>query len=806
MNKGLAKILRMLFFLSLILLTPIQPVGVPLGTITLGSEVRSQKSEDRRQRLDVRGQIVHGRQSIVHGKHKSYGLWTMDYGPRKASSIQHPIGGTFLSRTIQHPASSKEPKVVILIINNINWEDLSCASAPGLNYLIENGSLGLMNTRTARPLRTGSAYLTIGSSSRAYAGKEAGEAFGAEKTYEGSKVSQVYLRRTGKKLLPSQIANPNIAQIIKENQDADYEVKVGALGQALKEAGLSTAALGNADTKDEFHREIVSIVMDEEGRVDSGEVGKRLLVKDEESPFGVRTDTKRLLLEFEKVKDKSLIAIELGDTFRVDEYSKKVTEAQLTTLRRRALLNADKIISELLKRIDLSRTLLLIITPCPTLAAKEKKNTLTPIIILKEGERPGLLTSFSTRRRGIVTNCDIAPTILIYLGIKVPPFTTGRKIYSEDSKSSLKEVLNLNRKLASLEAQRRPLLYSVVIFQSIASILVLIFTLLKARLSSSFFPFSNFLLLSLAALPLGLLLLPLIFSGTILKSAIFLILIILLLAVLSKGAFSRVNALTSLYLILTLILAIDILSGSNLMKYSLLGYSFIEGSRFYGIGNEYMGVLVSSSLIGITLLLDRPSSFKILKKLFIPFSISIFLLIALPVLGANVGGGITAIFAFGFAYLKLSGQKINFKRVTYLILLLITALGALALLDLSASKVEESHLGRFIESATLGGPLIAFKVISRKLSMNLTLIHYTIWSKVLLVSLGIITVLFFKPAGILKKIADDFPHLFSGLLGVAVGSIAGLIFNDSGIIVAAWGMFFITITLLYLIIDNSKPA
>ncbi|PIU64647.1 MAG: hypothetical protein COS84_07980, partial [Armatimonadetes bacterium CG07_land_8_20_14_0_80_40_9] len=126
MNKGLAKILRMLFFLSLILLTPIQPVGVPLGTITLGSEVRSQKSEVRRQRLDVRGQIVHGRQSIVHGKHKSYGLWTMDYGPRKASSIQHPIGGTFLSRTIQHPASSKEPKVVILIINNINWEDLSC--------------------------------------------------------------------------------------------------------------------------------------------------------------------------------------------------------------------------------------------------------------------------------------------------------------------------------------------------------------------------------------------------------------------------------------------------------------------------------------------------------------------------------------------------------------------------------------------------------------------------------------------------------------------------------------------------------
>ena len=44
-------------------------------------------------------------------------------------------------------------------------------------------------------------------------------------------------------------------------------------------------------------------------------------------------------------------------------------------------------------------------------------------------------------------------------------------------------------------------------------------------------------------------------------------------------------------------LLIDMLTGSHLMQRNLLGYSAIEGARYYGIGNEAMGVLIGALLV-----------------------------------------------------------------------------------------------------------------------------------------------------------------------------------------------------------------
>src|SRR5690606_15577095 len=52
-------------------------------------------------------------------------------------------------------------------------------------------------------------------------------------------------------------------------------------------------------------------------------------------------------------------------------------------------------------------------------------------------------------------------------------------------------------------------------------------------------------------------------------------------------------------------LVADVTQGAPLIKSSLLGYDPITGARFYGIGNEYMGVLIGTTLVGATGLLDR---------------------------------------------------------------------------------------------------------------------------------------------------------------------------------------------------------
>ena len=45
---------------------------------------------------------------------------------------------------------------------------------------------------------------------------------------------------------------------------------------------------------------------------------------------------------------------------------------------------------------------------------------------------------------------------------------------------------------------------------------------------------------------------------------------------------------------------IDLVNASYLQKQSILGYDPIVGARFYGIGNEYMGVLIGSLIFGTT--------------------------------------------------------------------------------------------------------------------------------------------------------------------------------------------------------------
>ena len=56
-------------------------------------------------------------------------------------------------------------------------------------------------------------------------------------------------------------------------------------------------------------------------------------------------------------------------------------------------------------------------------------------------------------------------------------------------------------------------------------------------------------------------------------------------------------------------LLLDVLTGSSLIRLSPLGYDVMLGARFYGIGNEYMGILVGSSLLAALSIRDRQTRF-----------------------------------------------------------------------------------------------------------------------------------------------------------------------------------------------------
>lgn len=53
------------------------------------------------------------------------------------------------------------------------------------------------------------------------------------------------------------------------------------------------------------------------------------------------------------------------------------------------------------------------------------------------------------------------------------------------------------------------------------------------------------------------------------------------------------------------VLLLDTVTGGELQRYSVLSYDPMAGARYYGIGNEYMGILLGATIIGHALLLQR---------------------------------------------------------------------------------------------------------------------------------------------------------------------------------------------------------
>ena len=85
------------------------------------------------------------------------------------------------------------------------------------------------------------------------------------------------------------------------------------------------------------------------------------------------------------------------------------------------------------------------------------------------------------------------------------------------------------------------------------------------------------------------------------------------------------------------IILTDTFLRNPLMKVSILGYDPIAGSRFYGIGNEYMGFLLGTTIIGTAALIDKyRDKGKIVKILSVTIYMIVLTLMA-PTLGTTVG-------------------------------------------------------------------------------------------------------------------------------------------------------------------------
>lgn len=705
---------------------------------------------------------------------------------------------------------TRAERVVLVIMDKVTISDYQELNLVHLRQLANRGSMGLLNNNTGGGIYSEHTYPTIGGGAHLVGTGEAFNGFNYDEEVQDSPAAKEYFRRTG--IAPSQgsVLQLAIGKLNRLNEALYYSAQPGALGESLHRAGLKTAVIGNADTPGVQRRLATTISMDRQGQTDMGFVGEAVLKLQPEALGSLRTNYDEVFKrigDFRK-KDASFIVIETGDTTRIYEERDKGTDQAYDKQRAEVLKNLDRFVGDLTGQMDLSKEVLLVVTPTPTDEAIKENNQLTPVFALGPGFIPGsLLTSGTTKRDGIIMNTDIAPTVLKVLGLTPSVSMSGRPFLTSDlrpEEGSYSFLVNLNQKLVTTYRARPPLQSAYVLVQIIVLFVALFGIFFKRHMAEVIKPF----LLFVMAVPLAELLMPLLPNPSVAVMALELIVITLMISGLAILVNRKLGLDPFIFICITSagVILGDVINGSNLQKQALLSYDPIVGARFYGIGNEYMGILIGSIIIGTTASIQYWARWR---KLLIGLSGLVFLLaiyvMAAPNLGTNVGGAIAITSALLVTFLLLMGVRFRLRTLLMVILLVIVAVTAFIAFDLTRPPDLRSHMGNTASLIISSGPDQAVEIIQRKWQMNMKLLRYTVWSRVLLLSLAMLALFFYRPRGIMENIRIKYPYLFKGFVGVVTGALVAFAFNDSGVVAAATTMIFGAPPLAYVVLTEQRP-
>lgn len=690
---------------------------------------------------------------------------------RKAVSL-----GLLFLFMLAGPAAAGSVRLVVM--DGINLEHLERDRYSSIRFLIDHGALGLANANTAGSRNRDNAVFTLACGSRAF-GPGAGAIFAQAEELEETTAAFVHARCTGVSAPAGAFVLPGIAAIASANAELMHRVPLGYLAETLRAGGKTAAALVNGDEQGNY-REAAAIIADSDGVIAGGNLATALTPAPG-LPFGRQSDLagfSKAVLAHQAV---DLLVIDLGDAIRAQDYSVRATPPKQAAFRQAALVQLDRFLGELLAIHQEDDLLLVVGLQADRALAREEGKLLAPIIAYGQGFA-GLLTSATTRRPGLVASIDVAASILDYFQLYQPGAIYGQPFYSRPHPDAFGYLLGRERQLAHVYRLRPPLVTAFI-----TAIILLIITSLAAQVFGWHRRgWLQTLLLMATATPLALLAVaPL--AGSLLLTPAWLALA--LAAALGLRRLKPQKALGLLAAATALLIVADALAGAPLQQRSVLGYDAIAGARYYGIGNEYMGALLGSSLLALGPLLARD------KRLAGLLLVGVGLVLALPAVGANFGGALAAFAGFTVAVTGFSLVWDKKKRPL--------AVAALALLTLTLVAVnlgsDRSHVGRFL-AAIRADPQELGQTIMRKLAMNWRLIRWSQWSKAFAaLFVGALWFILPRRRSLARRLGRHWPWV----RGALAGALAALVFNDSGIVAAAMALLYMTLPLLYLWLSNS---
>lgn len=706
------------------------------------------------------------------------------------------LGGGSARAGDEGAGSPEARRLLVLSIPHVTWEDLEVAETPILNRVLEDASIADLAVRvTRRRTDTPTGYATMGAGTRAVGTGVTGLALGSDELLEQTPAVDVYERRMGHSS-SADVLMLAVPDLVSRNARELFDAELGALGEALADAGVSRAVIGNADqVTDEdaaasYRRDVAVGLADGEGRVPGGRVDRGLLMADGGAPFGVRLDPEVVEEAFlEAWQDRSVVLVEASDLVRAEAYRGFVRSSLRDAMTARAIEESDELLARLLRHVDLDRDAVLIVSPASPQADAE-----LTVIGLRTPETSGsLMKSSTTRRSGFVTIYDVGAGIAEIMGVERPdsmegrPLEVGRPGGDYDDRLDFLTAENAEAKFRDRMVGAMAALYVAL---NLALSAVALAVLRFRRLGSARIPVAGAALVILAFLPMTYLAGAIQFSdlsGAVQLLAYFGFLfggagIIAAVA----WALGQRDPVTSagwvLVVVLSVIVGTTVISNSELLFSTAFGDSPIVAGRFTGINNLTFAQLASAGIALAVLLAHRIGG---RRGVIAATVLLVFLLVVdgLPSWGADVGGVLTAVPAFGYVAYRLWGARLRPRTLVILGVATLVLMGAFTAYDLAQPADQRSHLGRLYEQVEAQGGGAFATVVLRKAAANFRVITSSVWLLMVPGALGFVAYLLWRRGPLVRSIEQRVPTFGVLLGGLLVAGVLGFALNDSGIAV-----------------------
>jgi hypothetical protein len=398
-----------------------------------------------------------------------------------------------------------------------------------------------------------------------------------------------------------------------------------------------------------------------------------------------------------------------------------------------------------------------------------------PAVLFEPGGTPRTLASDTTRRTGVAPDLDVRPTIFEFLGRAVPSDLGGLPLRVVDDPPPFE----LHQRYLAMRRMTVPVQTAAALYVVVGGLFGIALIAMRRRVPQVLARVGAWVGMSVPAMAVALLAaghLPTLSYATVVPFVIGATAV----GTLAFAPLARRDAMLPPAAIGVAVLLFFLVEAAMEWTAALtpfLGGSELDGGRFFGLPNVFVGLLIGASLY---------VAFRLSPGWGFALVVVVALFAGLPLAGANIGAAISLFATAGLWFCLRTRGRLGWREAAVTAALVVVGTGVILLAHRFLTSTP-THVTRF-EEATGWQLGEAWRTFTHRLSTGWHLIEQNPFALVPVVGLPATLLAVLRPPPPVRQAFHRHPAWRDALLVTLLGGIVAYVANDTG--AAAIGLAF----------------